>query len=168
MVVYNRFRKWYGGIFVIIVTKNTFYDAHSKTAIENRLKMLYELNFTKRLLFLSPLSIISASPSLTSYSHKPYPPPWTITTSSPITSPTTSIPPPNRPHRRNHDHHRDFVTLEPPYLLPYTWWLEEADHRGEVVLYTVSCNSDSEAEILLHLRKEEDPHNNNNIGVSTR
>ncbi|KAH1198960.1 Mitochondrial-processing peptidase subunit alpha [Glycine max] len=47
-----------------------------------------------------------------------------------------------------------------------TWWLEEADHRGEAVLYTVSCNSDFEAEILLHLRKEENPHNNN-IEVST-
>ncbi|KAG4906371.1 hypothetical protein JHK85_055816 [Glycine max] len=42
-----------------------------------------------------------------------------------------------------------------------TWWLEEADHRGEAVLYTVSCNFDFEAEILLHLRKEENPHNNN-------
>ncbi|KAL5166281.1 Mitochondrial-processing peptidase subunit alpha [Glycine soja] len=42
-----------------------------------------------------------------------------------------------------------------------TWWLEEADHRGEAVLYMVSCNSDFEAEILLHLRKEENPHNNN-------
>ncbi|RZC08513.1 Mitochondrial-processing peptidase subunit alpha, partial [Glycine soja] len=48
-----------------------------------------------------------------------------------------------------------------------TWWLEEADHRGEAVLYTVSCNSDFEAEILLHLRKEENPHNNN-IEVSMR
>ncbi|KAL5127456.1 Mitochondrial-processing peptidase subunit alpha [Glycine soja] len=36
-----------------------------------------------------------------------------------------------------------------------------------VVLYTVLCNSDFEAEILLHLRKEENPHNNN-IGVSAR
>ena len=82
---------------------------------------------------------------------------------------------PYRPHRRDHDHdhYRDFAALERLYLLPYTWWLEEAqkneeaDHRGEAVLYTVSCNSDSEAEILLHLRKEEDPHNNN-IGVSAR
>ena len=45
-VVYNWFRKWYGDIFVIIVTKNAFYDAHFKTVIENRLKMLYELNFS--------------------------------------------------------------------------------------------------------------------------
>ena len=45
-VVYDRFRKWYGGIFVIIVIKNTFYDTHSKMVVENRLRMLYELNFT--------------------------------------------------------------------------------------------------------------------------
>ncbi|KAG4962818.1 hypothetical protein JHK84_039906 [Glycine max] len=45
--------------------------------------------------------------------------------------------------------------------------MDKADHRGEVVLYTVSCNSDFEAEILLHLRKEENPHNNN-IGVFAR
>lgn len=35
--------------------------------------------------------------------------------------------------------------------------------RGEGVLYTVTCNSDSDSELLLHLRKEEERHK---IGVS--
>ncbi|KAG4913606.1 hypothetical protein JHK85_054996 [Glycine max] len=80
---------------------------------------------------------------------------------------------PYRPHRRflqDQDHHRDrdFAALERLYLLPYTWWLEAENEgdRGDAVLYTVSCNSDSDSEILLHLRKEEEPHNN--IGVSAR
>ncbi|KAK7396784.1 hypothetical protein VNO78_17942 [Psophocarpus tetragonolobus] len=73
-----------------------------------------------------------------------------------------------RPHRRFlQDDHRDFGALERVYLLPYRWWAEaevECD-RGEGVLYTVSSNYDSDSEILLHLRKEEERHK---IGVSAR
>ncbi|KAL9332168.1 hypothetical protein ACSQ67_001778 [Phaseolus vulgaris] len=74
---------------------------------------------------------------------------------------------PYRSHRRFlHDHDHDFAH-ERVYLLPYRWLVEaegEADRR-EGVLYTVSCNSDSDSEILLHLRKEEERHK---IGVSSR
>ncbi|TKY61900.1 Ubiquitin carboxyl-terminal hydrolase 8 [Spatholobus suberectus] len=72
-----------------------------------------------------------------------------------------------RPNRRFlQDDDRDFGH-ERVYLLPHRWWVEaegEGD-RGEGVLYTVSCNSDSDFEILLHLRKEEERQK---IGVSDR
>ncbi|RDX76461.1 Ubiquitin carboxyl-terminal hydrolase 8, partial [Mucuna pruriens] len=72
-----------------------------------------------------------------------------------------------RPNRRFlQDDDRDFGH-DRVYLLPYRWWVEaevEGD-RGEAVLYTVSCNSDSDSEILLHLRKEEERQK---IGVSGR
>ncbi|KAK7244770.1 hypothetical protein RIF29_39596 [Crotalaria pallida] len=62
-----------------------------------------------------------------------------------------------RPHRRFlHDHDPDFG-VDRIYLLPYRWWIEaqcEGD-RSDGVLYTVLCNSDSESEVLLHLKKEE-------------
>ncbi|KAE9590782.1 putative ubiquitinyl hydrolase 1 [Lupinus albus] len=48
--------------------------------------------------------------------------------------------------------------LDRVYLIPFRWWIEaqcEGD-RVEGVSYTVSCYSDSEDEILLHLRKEKD------------
>ncbi|OIV92275.1 hypothetical protein TanjilG_00293 [Lupinus angustifolius] len=48
--------------------------------------------------------------------------------------------------------------LDRVYLIPFRWWIEaqcEGD-RVEGVLYTVSCYSDSEDEILLDLRKEEE------------
>ncbi|XP_019455365.1 PREDICTED: ubiquitin carboxyl-terminal hydrolase 8-like isoform X2 [Lupinus angustifolius] len=48
--------------------------------------------------------------------------------------------------------------LDRVYLLPHRWWSESQcdGDRVEGVLYTVLCNSDSEFEILLHLKKEED------------
>ncbi|KAK7284765.1 hypothetical protein RJT34_19518 [Clitoria ternatea] len=66
--------------------------------------------------------------------------------------------PPHRRFLQDHDH-RDFAH-ERIYLLPFGWWMEvESDGDPvEGVLYTVSCNSDSDNEILLHLRKEEDRH----------
>ncbi|CAJ1881957.1 unnamed protein product [Sphenostylis stenocarpa] len=74
---------------------------------------------------------------------------------------------PHRPHRRYlQDHDLDFAN-ERVYLLPYRWLVEaegEAD-RGEGVLYTVTCNSDSDSEILLHLTKEEERHK---VGISGR
>lgn len=54
--------------------------------------------------------------------------------------------------------HLNFA-LDRVYLLPYRWWIDaegEGDDRVEGVLYTVSSNDDSESEILLHLKKEED------------
>ncbi|KAK7337337.1 hypothetical protein VNO77_17904 [Canavalia gladiata] len=72
-----------------------------------------------------------------------------------------------RPHRRFlQEDDRDFGD-ERVYLLPYRWWIEaegEGD-RVEGVLYTVSCNSDSDSEILLHLRKEEDRQKIKNLEV---
>jgi len=44
-LVGNRFRKWFGGNFVIIMDKMTIYDTHSKTVIENRLKMFCLMKF---------------------------------------------------------------------------------------------------------------------------
>nr|KYP56970.1 Ubiquitin carboxyl-terminal hydrolase 8 [Cajanus cajan] len=65
----------------------------------------------------------------------------------------------SRPHRRFlQDDERDFGH-DRVYLLPHRWWSEaEGERGGEGVLYTVACNSDSDSEILLHLRKEEDRH----------
>ncbi|MED6124213.1 hypothetical protein PIB30_056921 [Stylosanthes scabra] len=66
----------------------------------------------------------------------------------------------SRPNRRylHPPDPRDFPD-ERVYLLPYRWWIEaqgDAD-RVEGVLYTVTSNSDSDSQILLHLRKQQDP-----------
>ncbi|KAI4300597.1 hypothetical protein L6164_033954 [Bauhinia variegata] len=54
----------------------------------------------------------------------------------------------------------------------WEWWKEaESDaDRVEGVLYTVSTNSDSDSEILLNLRKEDehDRSKNTEVGVSGR
>ncbi|XP_014496181.1 ubiquitin carboxyl-terminal hydrolase 8 [Vigna radiata var. radiata] len=74
---------------------------------------------------------------------------------------------PYRPHRRFLLDHDLDLARERVYLLPHRWLVElegEADRR-EGVLYTVTCNSDSDSEISLHLRKEEERHK---IGVSGR
>ncbi|KAE9585339.1 putative ubiquitinyl hydrolase 1 [Lupinus albus] len=63
-----------------------------------------------------------------------------------------------RSNRRLHQDDEPDFGLDRVCLLPYRWWIEaqcEGD-RVEGVLYTVSCNSDSEFEILMHLKKEED------------
>ncbi|XP_027349205.1 ubiquitin carboxyl-terminal hydrolase 8-like isoform X2 [Abrus precatorius] len=72
-----------------------------------------------------------------------------------------------RPHRRFLQEDELYFGDERVYLLPYRWWREaevEVD-RVEGVLYTVSCNSDSDFEILLHLRKEEDRQKIKNLEV---
>ncbi|XP_015946297.1 ubiquitin carboxyl-terminal hydrolase 8 [Arachis duranensis] len=72
---------------------------------------------------------------------------------------------PNRRYLHPHDT-RDFPD-ERVYLLPYRWWIEaegDGDHV-EGVLYTVTSNSDSDSEILLHLRKEEDPEKISSLDV---
>ncbi|XP_058738954.1 ubiquitin carboxyl-terminal hydrolase 8-like [Vicia villosa] len=72
-----------------------------------------------------------------------------------------------RPNRRLlQEDDRDFAD-ERVYLLPYRWWIDaevEAD-RVEGVLYTVYSNYDSESEILLHLKKEEDREKIKNLEV---
>ncbi|KAJ1392762.1 Ubiquitin specific protease, conserved site [Sesbania bispinosa] len=72
-----------------------------------------------------------------------------------------------RPHRRFLQEDDPDFGLERVYLLPYRWWIEadgEGD-RGEGVLYTVSSDSDSDSEILLHLRKEENREKVKNFEV---
>ncbi|PNY06576.1 ubiquitin carboxyl-terminal hydrolase 8-like protein [Trifolium pratense] len=77
-----------------------------------------------------------------------------------------------RPNRRLlQQDYRDF-SVEKVYLLPYRWWIDaegEGD-RAEGVLYTVCSNFDSESEILLNLKKEEDREKIKSleVGVSGR
>ena len=42
---WNRFRMWFDGNFVIMMVKIVIDDAHSKTVIENRLRMFCIMKF---------------------------------------------------------------------------------------------------------------------------
>ncbi|KAF7818874.1 ubiquitin carboxyl-terminal hydrolase 8-like [Senna tora] len=63
----------------------------------------------------------------------------------------------SRPHRRFLPEQEPHLENEPLYLVLYRWWKEvegDAD-RVESVLYTVATNSDSDSEVVLRLRKED-------------
>ncbi|MED6106190.1 hypothetical protein PIB30_002642 [Stylosanthes scabra] len=66
----------------------------------------------------------------------------------------------SRPNRRylHPPDPRDFPD-ERVYLLPYRWWIEAERDADPVdgVLYTVTSDSDSDSQILLHLTKQQDP-----------
>ncbi|KAI4348860.1 hypothetical protein L6164_009529 [Bauhinia variegata] len=77
-----------------------------------------------------------------------------------------------RPTRRYLEEEERNLGSERVYLIPYRWWKEaESDaDRVEGVLYTVSTNTDSDSEIFLDLRKEDDRRRieSTEVGVSGR